>query len=292
MANKIINGFNCRYEISGDNNAKETILFLNGIASPIESWNNMVPYYTDDYRILRLDYRGQWFSEVTPPPYSFLNHADDIKTFLDEMNCSKTHIISTSLGGEIAMHLAIKHPEKVQSLTVIASVSEIDKIMIRQVDRWKFAAQNAVDMLDANPESKHAEILKEIGHNFLDNAIPEMYGNRFVKDSYEIIQARDKVFRETATRNFYQGHVYLCDMFYKLEKEERLTEHLHKIQCPSLIIAGGKDILKPPFYSETIAKNIPHAELVIFPDAGHAVAVEKCRLIANLAKGIIDKTAK
>ncbi len=114
-----------------------------------------------------------------------------------------------------------------------------------------------------------------------------MYGDRFIQEHPEIISAREQGFQDLVQLNFFKGHTLLCDMFNAIGEKDIMTPHLHKIKCPALIIAGGKDILKPPCYSEIIANNIPEAEYIVFPDAGHAVAVEKNGIIRDIASSFI-----
>lgn len=284
-----IRDFNCKYKVSGNMESKHTILFLNGIASTIESWNYHRKRFEKGYKIIGLEYRGQWHSDATPGPYTFKNHAVEVVELLKYLEVENVHIISTSLGGEVCMQLAIDFPEIVKSITVIASVSEADDILLRQVGRWKDFAKLTVEKHDSQPEEQRQEFLKESAHQFLHNAIPEMYGNKFYNEQFQIIKERDGMFMDSVTRNFFAGHALLCEMFEGIADKEKMTPNLHKIKCPALIIAGGKDILKLPEYSQIIADNIPDSDYVVFPDAGHAVAVEKASRICDLAEGHIKR---
>ncbi len=286
-----IKDFNCKYKISGNLSSKENILFLNGIASPIESWSYHRKRFESDYKVIGLEYRGQWNSEATPGPYSFKDLAAEVVELLKLINVENVHIISTSLGGEIALQLAIDFPEIVNSITVIASVSEADNILLHQVSRWRDFASNTVTQHDKLPDEEKFEFLKKAAHQFLHNAIPEMYGNKFLNQQYQIIKDRDLQFMNNITKNFFVGHAILCEMFEGIADKEQMTPFLHKIKCPSLIIAGGCDILKPPRYSQIIADNIPNSDYVIFPDAGHAVAVEKAIQVCDLAKEHIKRSS-
>lgn len=287
-----IKDFNCKYEVSGNLDSNNTILFLNGIASTIESWTYHRRHFAADYKVVGLEYRGQWHSEATPGPYTFKNHAAEVVELLKHLEIDNVHIISTSLGGEVCMQLAIDFPDIVNSITIIASVSEADDILLSQVGRWRDFAKATVEKHDQLPEEERHEFLKESAHQFLHNAIPEMYGNKFFNEQFQVIKERDMMFMESVTRNFFAGHALLCEMFEGIADKEKMTPHLHKIMCPALIVAGGKDILKLPSYSQIIADNITNSEYVVFPDAGHAVAVERAPAICALADGHIKRTIK
>jgi len=70
---------------------------------------------------------------------------------------------------------------------------------------------------------------------------------------------------------FFKAFAGLVDAFCELD----ITPLLEKIRCPALIVAGEKDLLKPPRYSRIIADGIADAELRIAPGSGHAVVLEQ-----------------
>lgn len=288
MKKATINGFECRYEISGNVNAAEPIIFLNGIASSLETWAALGDFFKDDYKLLAYDYRGQWFSEITPPPYIFDMMAQDLYELMKTNGMSRAHFVAHSLGGEVGMTFAVEYPDLCQSLTLMTTASEIQPVLYYQVLRWKMAAIEAMALFDQVGEAS-SEITKEIGNRFFHYLLPEVYSNNFIKNKQDIFEARRKIFETLAHRNFYQGFVYLCDMFFNLLDKEKLTEVIHDISCPTLVIAGGQDILKCPPYSEVIVNHIPNSEYVLSPDAGHGVPLEKCEIVGHLLKGFIKR---
>jgi 3-oxoadipate enol-lactonase len=75
----------------------------------------------------------------------------------------------------------------------------------------------------------------------------------------------------------------LLDCFDRLD----LTKELHRISARTLVLVGENDILKPRKYSERIAREIPGAELVVVPGAGHAVCLEKPALFNSILLGFL-----
>lgn len=264
-----INGFNCRYELSGNLESNETIVFINGIASPLESWDVIKKDLNESYRLLGYDMRGQWFSEVTnDAPYSFLRMAEDLNALMEALDIETTHIVSTSLGGEVAQWFALMYPEKVRSLVIVASVSEANKLHITQVNRWKKSAQKAVDQIDES--GGDADVIKKVGYEYYECILPELYSNTYLENNADLIKDRINNFITLSHRDFYQGHVYLCEMFFRLRTDEKITNRLHEIKCPTLVVAGEVDIIKPVIFSEIIADGIPDSQLIVFDDVGHA----------------------
>lgn len=269
-----VNGFDCRYELSGNLESAETVVFINGIASPLESWLAISEPLKNDYRILSYDLRGQWYSEVTSDKkYSFLSMADDLKALMDALGIDKAHLVGTSLGGEIALWFALMYPAKTTSIAAIASVPEANELMIKQVTRWKIKAQEA--MVAINESNSDPAIMKKVAYAYFQTLLPELYSNTYLENNVSLINDRCNNFQEICTYDFYQGHVYLCEMFFKLKTEEKLTDRLHEISCPALIIGGEVDLVKPAAFSELIAQKMPSSHLYIFKDVGHAILHER-----------------
>jgi len=67
-----------------------------------------------------------------------------------------------------------------------------------------------------------------------------------------------------------QGYIACCNAIRDLD----FSGDLHRIQAPTLVIAGGKDVGTPPDMSKAIADAIPGATLAVIPGAAHLSAVE------------------
>ena len=68
-----------------------------------------------------------------------------------------------------------------------------------------------------------------------------------------------------------------------------MTDELYKIQCPSLVVCGQEDILKPVKFSRLLADNIPNAEFAVIPDCGHVTIFEKPGILNSILVGFVLK---
>ena len=98
--------------------AGEAVLFIHGFSLDTRMWDDQFEMFAQHYRAIRLDLRG--FGK-TPPPQSEYAHVDDIKTLLGELGEEKAHIVGLSMGGGIALDLAITYPQIVRSLVLVDS---------------------------------------------------------------------------------------------------------------------------------------------------------------------------
>ena len=295
MAIKKVNGFKCRYEVTGDPNSKETIVFINGIASPLESWYQVKAQLEFEYRIVTYDIRGQWFSEVTESEdYSFRTMAEDLNQLLESLHIPTAHVVGSSLGGEIAAWFQLIYPYKVKSLAMVACAAEASELMLRQVLRWKNKSVDAVIEIANSDEPVAAT--KLMGHKYYQEVMPDVYSNKFIEENQELITKSEIAFGNICSLDFFKGQIKLCDMFARLRSDEKLTHHLSKINCPTLIVAAEFDLIKSIKCSEIMHQKIPGSEMVIIPDSGHAVFFEKpdelgfvlMQFIAKHADGIIN----
>lgn len=288
-----INGFDCRYEVSGNPDAVETVIFINGIANPLEGWTLVKAPLEENYKILTYDLRGQWFSEVTEnTPYSFRGMAEDLHALMAAIDVKAAHFVGTSLGGEIAFWFALMHPEETLSICSIASVSEVTLLLEKQVDRWKTIALEAMNEINQTEKSseKHKDVLRKWGHNFYQGVVPELYDNEFLENHADVVEQRDRAFQENCHPDFFKGIVYLSDMFYRLRTDEKFTDRLHEIKCPTLLIAGEKDVIKPPTFSEIMVRHIPHSKMKVMKDTGHAIIIEKPNQLGEIVKEFLLET--
>lgn len=286
-----INGFKCRYEITGDIKAKETIVFINGIASPLEAWNQVKKQLEYDYRVLTYDLRGQWFSEVTDGDcYSFRTMAEDLSQLLEALNIPNAHVVGSSLGSEIGMWFQLLYPYKVKSLSVLSGAPEASELMLRQVWRWKNKAVDAVIEIAGSEEPLAAT--KLMGHKYYQEMMPDVYSNQFIEENQELIDKNEAAFADICTLEYFKGQIKLCDMFARLRSDESLMHHLGKVSCPTLIVVGEFDLVKPMKYSEQMQQKIPGAELNIIKEAAHTLFFEKPEELGFVIMQFVAKHAE
>jgi len=248
-----IQGVSFYYELSGQGN--ETIVFLNGIAMSVAHWAPYVQAFQGEYRCLCHDMRGQTLSEKPEGEYSLDLHAQDLAELMDMLGIARAHLVGTSYGAEVAMAFAVRFPEKCLSLTLIDGVSETDPLLEAIVDSWIQAAE------------KDARL-------FYRTILPWNYSPGYIGANRELLAKREASVTNLP-REWFEGFNRLCAAFLKIN----LTESLSAIQCPTLIMVGEKDILKPYKFSKIIEQRIKGSQLIILPGAGHAAVLEEPALV-------------
>ena len=268
MPIKEINDTNIYYELVGD--GKEVVAFLNGVAMQTSLWQTQVNSIKDDYQILLHDFRGQGQSSLEISNYTFNQHADDFYELLNELEIDKVHIVGVSYGAEVAMQFALKYPSKISSLILGTAVSEVKPLLEAMIDAWISAAKTYD------------------GELFFKVMAPFVYSNSFYESKGEWLKQRATIFGETVKKEWIDAFIELCNNFLTLD----LTDKLHKIKIPSLVISGEKDILKPVSYGEIINQEIPNSEFEIVKDAGHGLFAEKPEEFNQLIVDFIKRNQK
>ncbi len=262
-----VNGVDIYYEVMGEG---EPIVLLNGIFMNTKSWFNQYVILSRKYRVILHDFRGQWKSGKPRDrnSYSIETHAEDLRELLDYLNIEKVHLVGTSYGGEVALKFAVKYPDYVKDLIVIAAASEIHTDL-------KLGALRMIEA--AKTKDPYKFVLSWITDVYSDNFLDRM-GWRFVERLVNIYSVGFD----------YDAIVFLLESFLELEKNP-LTPVLNKITAPTLVIAAEKDRVKPVKYSRIIADKIRDSELVIVNNAGHAVVIENPKLVNTLIIGFIER---
>lgn len=236
------------YETEG---AGEPLIFLNGIMMSIASWALQRRHFAQRYQCIFHDFRDQLLSGRSRENYSMEVHADDLACLLDHLGIERCHIVGTSYGGEVGMIFALKYPQRVKTLSVIASVPCSDALLRLQVQLWRRAARFSADWL--------YELVAAFSFSgrYL-GANPD-----FLRNSIERISSLPP--------DYFEGFIRLCDAFLQFD----IRDQLHQINAPTLIVSPGADILKVPWYSRYMADRIPGAILWELPNAGHAAILEQ-----------------
>ena len=245
MPKKLIQDINMNYEITGEG---QPIVFIHGLGSSLRDWEEQVPVFSKNYKVITLDLRGHGLSDKPDGPYSIVMFADDIAEFIKTLKIEPVHIVGISLGGAIGLQLAIAHPNITKSLTVVNMGGSI------LIKSFKEKLMFFMRIL----------IVKMIGMKKMGEVLAKRL---FIKPEQE--ELREKLATRWAEND---KKAYLTSL--KSLKNWSVMERLHEIKCPTLVISADEDYT-PLSAKEEMTSLIPNAKLVVIEDSRHAVSVEK-----------------
>jgi 3-oxoadipate enol-lactonase len=257
-----INGLSIHYDVLGEG---EPVAFLNGVMMTTQSWVLQSSELRKRYRCVLHDFRGQLLSDKPQEPWKMEDHADDLEALLDHLEIQRCHLVGTSYGGEVGLIFAATRPERVKSLSVVSSVSEVGADLDRAVAAWAETALQAPDRL----------YRATLGDNFSAGFIAA--NPRLVEQGEARLAA--------CPAEFFPAFARLVEAFRELD----ITADLERIACPVLLLVGEEDALKPPSYSRLMARHLRRCELRLIPGAGHAVILEMPNEVNSAILGFLER---
>jgi pimeloyl-ACP methyl ester carboxylesterase len=256
----------------------ETIFLIHGLGSNAKGWIKTIPVLAETYRVIALDLPGYGKSSKGYYDYSMDFYAEILKRMMDELGISQAIVAGHSMGGQIAMTMALKYPQRVTRLILFAPAGferfdEGEGAWMKKAMHPEFVRKTTVDGIDKNLRSNF--------YNYPADA-------RFMIDERIAIRgaAGFKDYCYAVSRNVFamlDGPVWM-----KLEK----------ITQPTLIIFGENDLLIPnrflhAGFTEDIARigdeKIPNSTLKMIPQCGHFVQFEKASEVNQSVLDFLQK---
>jgi pimeloyl-ACP methyl ester carboxylesterase len=218
----------------------EPIVFIHGVGGSSQYWYYQREYLKNFMKVVLVDLpgHGQTAGEACK---TIEDARDAVRDTIIGMGIREAYIVGHSMGGGIAMSLALANPELVKGLILICTGAKLKVLP---------------EILDKILQDKEATVrMIMMDYAFSNKASLKMKENGF------------KDMMKSSAETIYQGFS-ACNQFSAMGS-------LEKIALSTLIIAGKDDLLTPPSYSEYLHREIKGSELVIVEDAGHMVMIEQ-----------------
>jgi 3-oxoadipate enol-lactonase len=249
---------NLFYQIDGPADAP-ALVFSNSLGTTHQMWDGVVERMQGAFRCIRYDTRGHGASSVSSRAFAISDLADDLAALLDHLGLPSAHIAGLSLGGMTAQALATRHPQRVKSLTLMAT--------------------SAFMPTQAAWNDRAALVRREGMAAIIDATLNRWFTPAVVQSASLVLKHTRNAFVAT-DRN---GYAACCEAIGAMD----LRPELPQITAPTFIIAGRDDPATPVSMMEEIAVGIRHATLAVIPDAAHLLAVEQPGATAALLRASI-----
>ncbi|WP_200940496.1 alpha/beta fold hydrolase [Cellulomonas sp. Leaf334] len=252
---EVADGVRLCVDVSG---AGEPLVLVHGAGCSLVAWpDGLVDLLGRRHRVLRYDARDQGRSTTWPvgePGYGMSDVVADVLALLDDEGVPSAHVLGVSGGGMVGQLLALDHPARVATLTLVSSTPGSADLPGMSDDLRTFFDGGA-DEPDWADREAVVTYLTELERPFqrggFDEALQRVIAVRTERRSNDL---------RAATTN-----PFLVD------PGPPWRDRLSDLAAPTLVVHGADDPLFPLAHGEALAREIPDAELVVFPDAGHGV---------------------
>ncbi|MGA8529620.1 MAG: alpha/beta fold hydrolase [Acidobacteriaceae bacterium] len=238
----------------------DPILLVHGLGGRAEDWASLMPQLVrDHHRVYALDLPGYGRSDwPTNATYSIHEEAGAVEAFMDNRHLARTDLGGWSMGGWIAMRVALDQPQRIRRLTIFDSAGT----------RFSLTWDPAIFEPDT-PQK-----LQEMDNLLMPNGAPHIPG--FIQHA---------IFRFVKKH----GWVVRRNMDSLLTGHALLDGKLSGLKMPMLIVWGKEDHLIPVSAGEQIHREVPQSELEIFDGCGHLAAGQCAAQVGPVVRGFLDE---
>ena len=240
-----INGCKLSYQRGGKG---VPLIYLHG-TDGLAEWPAILDTLAERFDVIVPDHPGfgasevpQWLDDVSDVAYIYLDA-------VAKLGLSGAHVVGQSLGGWIALEMAVRSTERLRSLTLISSAG----IHVKGVPKAD------IFMIDPEDQARLA---------YADPKLAEEAAARAGADKYQDLAILNRI---ASARLGWQPRFF----------NPRLERWLHRVNVPTHVIWGEGDRIIPPAYAGAFQRLIPGSTLTMIPDAGHLPHVERTGAVAE-----------
>ena len=224
-------------------------VLLHGLGSAGEAWQlQFEPLSGLGFRVVAPDVPGFGWSPWPGGKVSIPRLAEFVARFMEGVGAAPAHVMGISMGGVIALQLALDYPDKVRSLVLVNAFA---RLRPRSPGEWGYFLARALMVRLMGLEKQADLVARRIFPR------PEHEELRQVLKRH-ILQANPRVYRA------------VMGALFRFDVRDRLRE----IRVPTLVVTGEVDTTVAPDLQEDLARGIPNAQHVVIPGAGHAVIAD------------------
>jgi proline iminopeptidase len=225
-------------------------------------------------QLVYFDHRGQGRSaRGSKETYTLDNNVEDMEALRQHLGLDKIVVIGGSYGGMVALTYAVRYPENISHLIVIATAAHSgflerakEILASKGTEEQKASAQRLWDGNFENEEQLR-QYFQVLGPMYSLKHDPTMSG----------VAWRRNILSVDAINVAFGGFL----------RNYNILDQLHKITAPTLVIAGRYDWICAPEFSEEIAQAIPHADLRIFENSSHLIRADEPEALLDAIAGFL-----
>lgn len=232
---------------------RPAILFSNSLGTTHRMWDAVVDDLAVDYRCVRYDTRGHGSSTMASASWDIDDLADDAVAVLDNLGIETAHVAGLSLGGMVGQALASRHPERLRSLTLLATAA-----VMPPSEGWR----------------DRAELVRREGTVAVEaQSLERWFTPGFASRFPERVAAAARELRLLDA----SGYAAACEAIASADLRDRLSS----IAVPTSVVAGQEDPATPPAMVRELHVAMAGSSWKLMPGAAHLIAIERPDEVAD-----------
>jgi 3-oxoadipate enol-lactonase len=239
-------------EVDGRQNAP-VLMLSNSLCTDLRMWDDQIPAFTEQFRVVRYDRRGHGRSGMPKGSYSVDDFGRDALAIMDRLGLGTVNWCGLSMGGMVGQWLGANAPERIDKLVMSNTHSYYaDKAVWDQ--RMKLARENGMAAA-AGPAMERW----------------------FTKEARERRPDKVALIQRMFAESNLDGYLACCTAIRNMDM--RPTHP--RIKAPTLVIVGRQDPATPPAAGEEVARRIAGARLATI-DVSHLSNIGQPKAYADL----------
>jgi pimeloyl-ACP methyl ester carboxylesterase len=261
-----VRGRRVRYRVDG---AGTPVVLLHGLGRSLEDWTEQHELLRDRYRVHSVDLPGCGWSEPLDEPHSLPALARFVVDFLDAVQITEpAHVVGNSLGGAVAMLMAVHAPDQVASLVLVNSAGFGREVTIA----LRVLAIRPLSRLLLRPSRYRArQVERGLFHD------PAFVTEARVEHAFALAQ---RPHAATVLLETIRGLGTIRGV--RLQWRQTLLRAVADLDIPTLVVWGDRDLILPAAHLHAARAYLPSAQAHLFPDTGHMPQIERAEAFSQL----------
>jgi 2-hydroxy-6-oxonona-2,4-dienedioate hydrolase len=217
---------------------EKTLLLLHGLFGALSNFQGIIEHFSGKCNVVVPILP---IFELPIRKVSLAGLVDHVIEFVEYKGYEQVHVLGNSLGGHIALLYALARPDRIGSIILTGSSGLFESAMGTSF-----------------PKRGNYEFIEKKTQDTFYN--PAVASKELVDEIFDIVNDRNKAIRVVATAKSAIRH--------------NLSDKLHQVKAPTLLVWGKDDKVTPAFVGEKFHELIVNSRLIFFDECGHAPMME------------------
>ena len=244
----------------------ELLVLMHGIGGNRTNWTEQVEVFSGHFHTVSWDARGYGKSDDYDGPLDFSEFARDLKALLDHFGVEKAHLCGLSMGGRIAQDFYLQFPERVSTLTLVATFAGFRNFS--SDERQRFINLRKKPLVDEGKEPK--DIAPVVAKTLIGPAASE---DKFQR----LVESMEMLHKDSYVKTIEASTMY-----------DRALE-LETVAVPTCLVFGEHDSLTTPGTGKAMAERIMGSEFHIVPRSGHLINIEEPEIFNRIVLDFLTR---